>query len=120
MFELFGLAIVLVGCTILVSGIHLIQRALFIRRLEIYGTRVIATVTSMQKQVRSEKSGWSDKIWDRVPYYDITAQWQDPKTQQVQVFRARVRGPLSRSYAPGHFVSVLIHPNDPKHHHIEL
>ena len=111
---------------LLLSGIvvsrlfPLIQKALLIRWLKKNGAWVIATVTGIQKQMRGEKSYVSERMWEMVPYYYITAQWKDSRTKCIYTFRTRVRGPLPRIYVPGHSVYVLIDPRNPKRYFVEL
>src|SRR2546427_13140959 len=78
--------------------IHLIQKARLARWLKTHGTLIMATVTNVQKQVRSEKSGLNEKMWAVVPHSNITAQWRRTKTQQVYTFVGTIRVPLPRSY----------------------
>jgi hypothetical protein len=100
--------------------IHLIQKARLARWLKTHGTLIMATVTNVQKQVRSEKSSLNEKMWAVVPHSNIIAQWRHPKTQQVYTFEGTIRGPLPRRYKPGHQVHVLINPDNPRHYHMEV
>ncbi len=120
MFGLLNWILLMITGMVVYRIVHLIQRARLVRWLKTNGMVVIATVTNVQKQLRSEKSSLSEKIWDMVPYYAITAQWRHAKTKQVYTFKQTIRGPLPRTYVPGHSVAVLIDPNNPKHYHLEL
>jgi hypothetical protein len=50
------------------------QRARAVKWLKSNGKRITATVTSVRKQLRGEKGSFTDRMWDLVPHYEITAQ----------------------------------------------
>jgi hypothetical protein len=96
------------------------QRARLVKWLKSHGTRITATVTSVRKQLRGEKGSFTERMWDLVPHYEISAQWVDPKTEHVYHFEQAGRGWLPRRYAPGRSVSVLVDPTDPSRYDMVL
>ena len=96
------------------------QRARVVKWLKSNGKRITATVTSVRKQLHGEKGSFTERMWDLVPHYEITAQWVDPKTEHVYHFERAGRGWLPRSYAPGRSVSVLVDPTDKRRYYMAL
>jgi hypothetical protein len=96
------------------------QRARLVKWLKSHGQLVRATVTSVRKELHGEKGSFTERMWDLVPHYEITAQWVDPKTERVYRFQRTGRGRLARRYVPGGSVSVLIDPTDPRRYYIAL
>jgi hypothetical protein len=111
---------------LLVSGLVLyrllrrFQRAHLVKWLKSHGQLVRATVTSVRKELHGEKGSFTERMWDLVPHYAISAQWIDPKTARVYRFEQTGRGRLPRSYAPGGSVSVLVDPSDPRRYSMAL
>ncbi len=115
-----GLLLLCLSGIVIYRIIRLIQKARLMRSLKTNGVLVIAKVKDVHKQLRSEKGSWGERMWDLVPHYDVTAQWKDPKTQQLYTFKKTVHGHLPRRYVPGHSVYVLIDPNNPERYYMEL
>ena len=96
------------------------QRARVVKWLKSHGNLITATVISVGKELHGEKGSFTERMWDLVPHYEITAQWVDPKTGRVYRFQRTGRGQLPRRYAPGRSVSVLIDPTDPRRYYMAL
>jgi hypothetical protein len=120
MFGLVGWFLLLVSGLVLYRLVRLLRRARFLNWLKRNGKLVRATVTNVRKEMRGEKGSLTEKMWDLVPHYEISAQWVDPKTQQVSSFQRAGRGSLPKRYKPGHPVYVLVDPNDSRRYHMAL
>jgi|SRR5205085_7255001 len=120
MFGLFAGFMLFISGIVVYRIIHHMQKARLTRWLKTHGTLIMATVTNVQKQVRSEKSSLNERMWDIVPHSNIIAEWRHPKTQQVYTFEGTIRGPLPRRYKLGHRVHVLIDPDNPRRYHMEV
>lgn len=113
-------ALLVVSGLVLYRLVRRFQRARLVKWLESHGNRITATVTGVRKQLRAEKGGFTQRMWDLVPHYEITAQWVDPKTGHVYHFERAGRGWLPRRYAPGRSVSVLVDPSDKRRYYMAL
>ena|SRR5690348_7029804 len=111
---------------LVVSGLVLYRlvrrfhRVRVVNWLKSHGNLVTATVTSVRKELHGEKGSFTQRMWDWMPHYEITAQWVDPKTEYVYRFQQAGRGSLPPRYAPGRSVSVLVDPTDKRRYYMAL
>jgi hypothetical protein len=95
-----------------------------------YGIRVMATVTHVQtRQDWKCVEGWCRDPWDGSSkqkktwqtYYEVTAQWIDPRTQQV--YRSRDKAwsdDVTRKPVEGKTVQVIVDPHNPRRYIIDF
>ena len=99
--------------------------------LKQHGKHVIATVTQVTSegewQYGSRRNRWNawegryelERVW-QTAYY-VIAQWRDPQTSQVYMFRVRIDSPAgARKYIQGYPLPVIFNPSYPEQCYIEL
>jgi hypothetical protein len=120
MFGPAGWLLLFLSGLILYRLVRLFQRVQFLKWLKRNGKLVRATVTNVRKERRAEKGSFTERMWDLVPHYEITAQWVDPKTQHVYRFRRAGRDSLASKYVAGCSVLVLVDPKNPRRYYMAL
>lgn len=104
----------LIGLAVMIGTM---KRASDINWLKKHGTRIIATVTEIQKKSESRSVPYSTGSGTQYrtewqTYYIVVARWENPQTRQIHTFRSERRASYPRKYAPGSGISVLIDPQN--------
>jgi len=105
---IFGLILSLIGFGIILSSI---KKSKKIKALKESGTRVNAEVQSVGLNT-------SLKVNGRHPF-QIIAQWQNPTTTKIHIFKSDNIWFDPEEYVKGNMVDVLIEPDNPKVYHVD-
>ena len=105
---IFGLILSLIGFGIIFSSI---KKSKKIKALKDSGTRVNAEVQSVGLNT-------SLKVNGRHPF-QIIAQWQNPTTTKIHIFKSDNIWFDPEEYVKGNMVDVLIEPDNPKVYHVD-
>ncbi|MEM8603584.1 MAG: DUF3592 domain-containing protein, partial [Cyanobacteria bacterium P01_H01_bin.121] len=75
--------------------------------------------TPIQTTLQSVGFDWSTKVNGRHPF-QITSQWQDPKTSEIYIFRSQPIWFDPSDYIKDQSIKVLIAPDNPKKYYVDL
>lgn len=113
---------VILGLIIILS---MVRRAADINWLKRYGTRIVATVTDIERKTGSRQVSHTvgNKTQYRTEwytYYVIMAHWVDPRTKQIHAFRSPNLSIYPKRFYQGCGIEVLIDPNNIGRYYMEI